>query len=200
MPSLAAAAFKLAVDRGNVLRRLATDDRLRTMASGDVQACLHAALASHVAAWEAYCESIVIEFFAEAADPTRSDYSRMHQTAQDFAAVHVKKFNTPNFDNSRDLILASTGFDPFGVWNWPARSRSVQWVRTRLNEVLQVRHAFAHGYPLPAYQWTTGATGRARLTAAAIDDVAALLSNLVKHTDAGLRTHLAVVFGRNVCW
>jgi hypothetical protein len=166
----------------------------------DVQACLHAALASHVAAWEAYCESIVIEFFAVAADPTRSDYAQVHQIGEAFAKARIKTFNTPNFDNSRNLILASTGFDPYSRWSWAPRSQNVQWVKERLDEVLQVRHAFAHGFPLPTYKWTTAAKGRTRLTSVAIDDVAALLANLVKQTDTGLRTHLKTVFRRDVPW
>ena len=200
MPSLAARSFNTAIERGQVLRSLATSHRLQPISTRDAQACLHAALASHVAAWEGYCEAVVREFFGAVSDPSRADFAGLHQIAEGFSSGQTDRFNTPTFENSRNLILSCTGYDPISAWTWQARGRPVTWVQERLNQVLKARHSFAHGAPVPSYLWTQGPAGRVRLTTAAIDDIAALLRNLVRQTDRGLSHHINLVYAQKVRW
>jgi hypothetical protein len=62
-------------------------------------------------------------------------------------------------------------------------------VRNRLNETLRVRHSFAHGFGMPAYDWTQVPSGRVRLTSKALQDVKAFFKNLVNATDRGMKLH-----------
>ncbi|MEH2169888.1 MAG: hypothetical protein V7K41_25205 [Nostoc sp.] len=91
----------------------------------------------------------------------------------------LKQFNTPNADNSRNLLFQYTGYDPINDWVWSKRSMNALVTRQMLNDILQVRHSFAHGFPIPAFSWTQTPTGKVRLTAKAIKDVDALLQYLV---------------------
>lgn len=200
MPSAAATAYKSLADRASLLRSLAADARLRPISTADTQACLHAALAGYVASWEGYCEGIVREFYSTVADPTRADFTAVHQIAQRRSGSDVDRFNTPSFENARRLILEGTGFDPYSFWNWPRRGHGVPWVQTRLNEILKVRHSFAHGFGLPSFAWTQGPSGQVRLTTQAVGDVRALLDNLVRRTDSGLSAHIATAYGRDTGW
>ncbi|MCP3967835.1 MAG: hypothetical protein GY718_16030 [Lentisphaerae bacterium] len=51
-----------------------------------------------------------------------------------------------------------------------------QEVRERLNEILKVRHSFAHGFSVPAYSWIQNNSGRIRLTNKSLVDVDALFN------------------------
>ncbi len=109
-------------------------------------------------------------------------------------------FNTPNFENARNLIIHCTGFDPYNWWSWPTRGLPVIWVTERLGQILKVRHAFAHGFDVPPYPWTQSTTGSVRLTSNAVDDVEALLRNLVRRTDQGMRAHAFGTYGTALNW
>lgn len=200
MPSQAASTFQVALDRGGVLRSLATDARLEPNTSTNSQACLHAALAAYVAAWQGYCEAIVHEYFDVVSDPTRPDFRGLHSIARGLAERSSDRFNTPTFEKARDLLFSTTGFDPYSTWSWPARRRSVLWIMGRLNDVLRIRHSFAHGFPLPANAWTTGPSGRLRLTAAGVDEIEAMFRNLVRRTDAGLAAYVLATYGKTLAW
>ncbi len=183
-----------------VLRRRGTDSRLRPIALAESQACFGAALAAAVAAWEAYCEAIVNEFFDVTADPLDIRFSALHDLGSKHGAQASKLFNTPNFEKARVLLLTSTGFDPYQSWSWPARRKPVLFVKQFLDEVVQVRHSFAHGFKVPACSWTQDTRGKVRLTASAIADVQALLANLVKRTDSGLKQYISSLYGLSAPW
>jgi hypothetical protein len=72
--------------------------------------------------------------------------------------------------------------------------------RTMLNEILQVRHSFAHGFPIPAYSWTQTSNGKIRLTKKAIQDVAAILKYLVTATDLGMKQHIQTIYTVVLAW
>ncbi|MEA5627331.1 hypothetical protein [Nostoc sp. UHCC 0251] len=72
--------------------------------------------------------------------------------------------------------------------------------RQMLNDILQVRHSFAHGFPIPACSWTQTPTGKVRLTAKAIKDVDALLGYIITVTDLGMKQNIQIIYVIVVLW
>lgn len=200
MPSPAATKYGVASLRSEMLRALPTNMRLRPMTREQTQVYLHAALAASVASWNAYLSDLVRDFFAESANPLLSQFHSMHTLAKEAAENALGRFNTPNWENSRNLLVQCTGYDPIADWIWPVRSMTTIQVRERLNEILKVRHSFAHGYAIPAYSWTQSPTGRVRLTSTTVKDADAFLKNLVSRTDLGMKNHLLAVYGAARLW
>jgi hypothetical protein len=133
-------------------------------------------------------------FFQVVANPIAAQYHAMHSLANAAAELKLNRFNTPNAENSRNLIVACTGYDPWTDWQWPARGMSALATRIRLNEILKVRHSLAHGFDMPGYSWTQSASGNARLTLNSLTWTRAFLSQLVVRTDRGLEAHIAAIF------
>jgi hypothetical protein len=200
MPSLSADRFKLALDRARLLRTTATDKRIRPVSTAYVQSYYHASLAALVAGWNAYCVGIVHEFFDLISDPMRIDYNVLHENLSELSNRAISRFNTPNWENSRNLLLEYTGYDPFPDWVWRTRGMTSQDVQAKFNEILKVRHSFAHGFSIPSYPWTISSTGHARLTKAAVMSCEALFIHLVRQTDTGVAAHIRLHFSVTVPW
>jgi hypothetical protein len=151
MPSPAAVSFTEMLSRVRTFSALAQDRRLRPISRNDSRLYLHAALASLVAAWEAYIERLVTNFFTESFDLQIPKFVVMHSLLQALAQSASEKFHTPHWENSRNLLVTYTGYDPINDWVWIRRAMQGPQVRQRLNEILQVRHSFAHGFAMPSY-------------------------------------------------
>lgn len=160
----------------------------------------HAALAASVAAWESYLEAVVREFFSEIADPLDLRFMAVHGLIEPRIEIDLKRFNTPNFDNARTLVYQSTGYDAINDWNWPARSLSVIATKTRVDEIVQVRHSFAHGLTMPSFSWNGGPSRPPRLTSTALRMVKGIFSHLVEATDRGLDVHIKGAYGKIRVW
>lgn len=195
MPSQAATKFIAAVDRIQLIRDTATDRRLRPLSREKARILLHASLAGYVAAWEAYLEQLVRDFFQATATPLDPKYTALHSLLRAHGQVAWDRFNTPNAENARNLLLQYTGFDPFPVWQWPARHMNGIQVRERLTEILKVRHSFAHGFSMPTYSWNTSPSGEVRLTWPIVTMTERFFSNLVRRTDGGMSAHVLVIYG-----
>lgn len=190
MPSSAAQAHEILAGNACQLKSIASNKRLRPLTRAICQTYYQAALAAHVAAWESYIEALITDYYSITSNPALPAYHAIHAVAKRQAEDKLKKFNTPNFDNSRQLMVETTGYDPYADWIWPARSMGVIDVQQRINEILKARHSFAHGNALPAYKWNISTSGRCRLTSKTLDMINAFFRNLVKRTDAGMKNHL----------
>ncbi|HKP98648.1 MAG TPA: hypothetical protein VJ385_23150 [Fibrobacteria bacterium] len=148
--------------------------------------------------WQTYITGLIDEFFGELSNPTDPTYNSIHTLLKDSFSASKKKFNTPNWENSRELFLLFTGSDPSPSWVWSRRGFNIQQSRDRLNEILKVRHSFAHGLPLPSFAWTTSGSGRAALTNASILDTKAFVNFIVKQTDEFYKSKLKLDFGKSL--
>ncbi|WP_370638374.1 HEPN domain-containing protein [Aurantimonas sp. VKM B-3413] len=117
------------------------------------QVFYHASISMDVAAWDSYINSVVTEFNSRIGGISNPSLLRYRANIQLTITKRLDKFNTPNFDNTRTLVVECTGFDPVSSWAWPARNMIWQAVQIRLNEILRIRHSFAHGFSLPNYSW-----------------------------------------------
>ena len=200
MSSPAALKYTVSANRIQTLRRAATDRRLRPMSHDEIQVYYHAALTSYVAAWNAYIDNLVRNFYDVIADSGNPKFDAIHTLAKGTVENALTRFNTPNWENTRNLLNQYTGYDPINDWGRSQTNMSLQQVHQRLNEILRVRHSLAHGSDMPAYNWTQSPSGRVRLTSKAIQETEAFFKNLVKVTDRGMKTHIEATYGLISIW
>jgi len=200
MPSRSLREFSAAKRRAQRLAAIATDRRLRPLTYPEMEPPLHAALAAYVSAWEAYVEDVTIEFLDALITSMDPKASALATTLRDEAERVAKRFNTPTFQESRDLVYRFTGYDPLPSMASPRLGMTSAQAQTRLDEVLRVRHAFAHGRPLPNLGWLTRYAHASRFSQTAVRSVAALLTDLVDGIDTGLAAHASLAFGLARVW
>lgn len=200
MPSRSLTNFRTARRRALRLLDIATDRRLRPLTYEDMEPGLHAALASFVSAWEAYIESLCIEILDEIASCASAQTASVLSVLRLEAKNNIEKFNTPNFDNSRNLILRFTGFDPYNYMTMSSLGLSAQQTQTRLNEILKLRHAFAHGFSIPNLPWLTRYGVQSRLSKKSVSLAGTSISDLVKSIDAAAANHLRMTYGLPTAW
>ena len=200
MPSPAALRYRTTVERIQTLRRTATDKRLRPMSRDEIQVYYHAALTGYVAAWNAYIDNLVRDFYDMIADSANPKFDAIHTLAKGTIENALTRFNTPNWENTRNLLSQCTVYDPINDWGGSQTNMNLEQVRQRLNEILRVRHSLAHGSDMPAYNWTQSPSGKVRLTGKAIQKTDAFFKNLVKVTDRGMKTHIESTYGLTSIW
>ncbi|MEZ2222229.1 HEPN domain-containing protein [Rhizobium sp. RCC_161_2] len=153
-----------------------------------------------IAAWQAYIEKLV----GEALDIIDGEM-RSPQLDSPQWAIHtfqlrrtailnaVKKFNTPDDDKVRDLLLEAFGFNRWASWEWRVgpRQGTVAETRRRTNTWVLVRHSIAHGFNLPSdIDWLQGGNGQARLTLGLLMECRKHFVFLAAKTDAAFAAHL----------
>jgi hypothetical protein len=158
-----------------------------------------AALAAHVASWDSYVNFLVEEFYTKLV-PLGGPVPILHDIAHDLSAEKIKRFNTPNAENTRQLLMETMKYDPWPDWNWKRAARSSLSVRIHLNEILKIRHSFAHGFSMPGFGWNQSASGEVRLDSRAISRVRLLLRFVVTATDRGVHEHLSSRFRVSTGW
>jgi hypothetical protein len=200
MNSPAALKYQTAANRAQTLRKAATDRRLRPMPRDEKQVYYHAALAAYVAAWDAYINNLVRDFYDAIADPLDTKFHAIYTVAQQLAERSLNRFNTPNWENTRNLLILGTKYDPIHDWIWARSGMGVVDVRHRLNQILRVRHSFAHGFGMPAYSWNQSPSGRVRLTSNALQNIEAFFKHLVYVTDRGMKLHIESTYGISTGW
>lgn len=200
MPSLSRNRFQTRLNDLEYLRKLISDTRIKPLKNHQKQIYLHSYLAAIVASWDAFLKSISKEYLSTINNPADVRYNALFRSLEQFALTKLNKFNTPNFENTRNLLLEITGYDPLGDTIWiPRRFTGIQ-TRDRLNEILKVRHSFAHGSTMPSYSWNRSSSGVVRLTASSVDDCRSLIEYLVIRYENGLQTLLISTHGINPGW
>lgn len=200
MSSRARVNFRAMKARSERLLSISTDRRLRPITYIDAEPALHASLASLVSAWEGYIEAVTIEAIDAVAAGGSGDVLPLATLIRLEANRFIEKFNTPNAENCRELLLRFTGFDAFPVMQSARLNLPSHLARVRLNEVLRVRHAFAHGFPIPAFSWTTRYGIQNRLTKRAVRDSAALIEDFVTNIDRALVGHIQGAYPTRIVW
>jgi len=198
MPSPAAHKYAVDVTRAKLLKQAA---RLYSRSSRQEKQVLYgASLAANVAAWDAYVNGVVRNFFQVTAAPLVPQARAHHELAWAMAQKLLERFNVPNSENVRNLLIASTGYDPWPGWQWSAKGLNSLAARERLNEILRARHSIAHGFALPSLTWTVSRRGQVRLTTRMLEWNEAFLDNLVRQTDSGISQHVQVTHATSAPW
>jgi len=196
MSSNSALAFRRARDRARLLVAASDAGRGQSHGLDQKDVCLHAGLAMLVAAWETYLENLIGETHRLLSDPMHQRMSAVLSLLSAISVKEVKKFNTPNAENSRNLLLIHTGFDPLNAWHWARGHLNAIQTRQRLDEILRVRHCFAHGASIPTdIYWAKNRKAHGHLTKTVLKMADRFLSDMVAATDTGMIRHLANVFG-----
>jgi len=218
MPSVASREFALAV--GYVDQLIAIHRKLQTGRGRryEQDAIHRAGIVMMIAAWESYVEKVALEGL----DAIERSAGIAAGGPQAVAAAgpppwvkhafglrrtdiknSIKRFNTPNAVNVRDLFEQVLEFSPWAHWSWHIRRR--QWnqeeMRRRLNHWMDIRHSVAHGFPLPAdIPWLQDARGRPRLTLDLLKECKDLFLRLVVQTDTAFSVFLRDHHGIQLPW
>jgi hypothetical protein len=120
-------------------RQLATGLRGRQWGLGALN---RAALVLSVSSWEAYIEELVREGVRALRPPTGP--LGLWPALDASIPGDLKRFNTPNADNTKKLISESFGLADITLsWHW--HHCSITRARTLLNDVMDLRHKISHG-------------------------------------------------------
>lgn len=173
----------------------------RSVPSDERQVILHAYLAASVANFEAYIEDVTLEFLSVCQRfSSKNPSPLLRGLIAAKAQQATDRFNTPNFENCRRHLTEYTGWDPYPSWVWTPAALSATATQRRLNEILQVRHSFAHGRALQPYDWLHESGGRRYLSQPVLARVAAMLTFLADRTDLGLEAHMRAAVDSMATW
>lgn len=112
-----------------------------------------AVVVTAVATWQAAVQGLVNAILDSGGQVPQADPNwSLQNLLKGNVRNEVKKFSTPNSQNS-ERLLRHAGFDPAPSWTWPrnyARPSSgvysQMFVKQRLDEWVNIRHAIAHGH------------------------------------------------------
>jgi hypothetical protein len=180
------------VDRVQTLHRAATDTRLRPISRDEIQVYYHAALAAYVAAWNAYIKNLVGDFYDVITNPSDPKFLAIYTIARQRAENALTRFNTPNAENTRNILVQYTGYDPINTLLWGQREK--------LDNIVAVRHSFAHGFDIPSNTWTQSLNRQGHLTNWGIHETKDFFKNLVNGTDSGMKTHIESTYDLTNIW
>lgn len=196
MPSPALQRFSDILLRADTI----TEVGLSGLSREKLQGLYGAAFTAQVAAWNAYVVALVEAFYGEVADPALATFHAMHTISSAHSRQQLERFNTPNSENTRNLLVLCTGYDPWNDWAWARSNLNALQVRMRLNEILKVRHSFAHGFTMPAFAWNQTPQGDTRINRRLLNWNRAFLNHIVAKTDHGMKAHLQNTYNRALTW
>lgn len=198
--SLSLTRFASSIASARMLREVVRDPRFQPLSQEKKTRFLHAALAAYVAAWDSYLNQVIKEFIDKLMVLDDLDFLSLHAIFMPIATQKLQKFNTPNWENSRELLVGCTGYDPISDWTWRKAQFNRQQTHDFLNQILKVRHSFAHGFSMPAYTWTQTPSGRIQLNNKSLYRVERFFVHLGYATDRGLNDYGSVRFPGRTFW
>lgn len=197
MPSFAKSNFDSQLLRCDFLINQAGKLKKHSLADAK-QIFLHAALAAQVASWDAYVKNVVEAFYTAISNPTDQNYNNLHILINRRKEAAKKKLNTPNSSNCRNYLIDYCDYDPWSDWvNIRFGNNlfnSSLLVRDRLDEVLKLRHSFAHGVSMPIFQWCNSQNGNAVLDVKTIRAIKRFINEIVIKTDDGISSFIAMKY------
>ncbi|WP_145986780.1 hypothetical protein [Burkholderia sp. MSMB617WGS] len=162
------------------------------------QTCLKAAIALAVGCWEGYIEGALREFVSR----TRVQAHRkawgliaQFETIVDKMAADL---NTPSWEKARELLMTATGMDPYSSWIWAPKFTNQTDTKVFFDGIMSVRHAFAHGFSIPAN--VPGLAVPGMLDMAYVDDALSCLEFFARTTDELLEHELTHRHGCHSGW
>lgn len=178
---------------------------LRAASKKDDKAILlHASLAAHVAAWDAYIKAVALRKYSSISRPNDAGYSLLKTISEQGMRAAAKKLNTPNADNTRKFLMEWSQFDPWPHWSnikfGNENLTSTLLVKERIDEILKVRHSFSHGFPMPAYSWNQDSNQNTHLSTSSIKSVSSFFESLVSRTDTQYSIHISTTFAIERPW
>ncbi|WP_434452391.1 HEPN domain-containing protein [Lentzea sp. E54] len=203
MSSKSIVSFQNALTSADLLLQdLPSNGPESVLTSSYKQIRFRAHLAASVASWEAYVEAVTEEFLLAYGKKARKPLeSALHQLLLAEQERARGSFNTPNWENCRTHISRYTGFDVLPLWTWPKGQLTTPIAaQQRLNEILTVRHSFAHGFSLPAFSWLEKRPTGMWLSVVVCRRVSEFLKHLSAQTDLGLEGQLQKTLGQTVTW
>ena len=195
MASQAYSKFNELILKANLLSQHAGKLKLKKDAPAKA-VFLHAALATQVAAWDVYVKALALEYFSAITNVSDVRFMELHTLCKQAMTEAKDKLNTPNSENSRVFLVKYTGFDPWSSWGGVKFGSNTLTsslvVRERLNEILKLRHSFAHGFAMPIFNWNQNTNGAAYLTCHVVRSTSNFFASLCKSTDSAMSLHISV--------
>lgn len=182
MPSLARSKFDAANVGSKILRAyVSMASPVSTNVQLVEQVCLKAAVAHAVGCWEGYVEAVLREFVAKVrVQSHRKTWTLISQ----FEAIVdrlASDLNTPNWDNTRSLLVDVTGLDPYAAWVWVKLFQNPSDTKNFFDGIMTVRHSFAHGFAIPST--VPGVQNPGILDALYVDNAISCIEFFVEKTD-----------------
>jgi hypothetical protein len=162
------------------------------------QTCLKAAVALAVGCWEGYIEGALREFVSKTRVQTHRKAWGLIAQFETIVDKMASDLNTPNWDKTRELLIMLTGMDPYASWVWTPKFMNQTDTKLFFDGVMGVRHAFAHGFPIPSN--VMGLVVPGVLDIAYVDDAIACISFFATTTDQLLEHELTHRHGCLAGW
>jgi hypothetical protein len=151
MPSVAHSKFLQQISGARIIESFCDKPSTATSDQAEIQqVCLLAAVAQSVGCWEGYIEAVIREFVSKTRVMAQR---RSWPLIVQFEALVDKlasELNTPSWEKARELFIVVCGADPHSIWIWSPRFSNSTDTKLFFDGVMRVRHAFAHGFNIPA--------------------------------------------------
>jgi len=160
MPSNALSRFSQARIGADILKSYSGQASLASTDQNLVdQTCLKAAIALAVGCWEGYIEAALREFVSKTRVQTHRKAWGLIAQFETIVDKMVSELNTPTWEKTRELLINLTGMDPYPSWIFLAKYGNQNDTKQFFDGVMAVRHAFAHGFAIPANVFGLGTPG-----------------------------------------
>lgn len=151
MPSNSFSKFAASIVGASILRSQAGSPSSESDDQNLIdQTCFKAAIALGVGCWEGYVEGALREFVSKTRVQQHRKAWGLIAQFETIVDKMASDLNTPSWERVRDLLITLTGMDPYASWVWGYKYSNQTDTKIFFDGVMSVRHAFAHGFSIPA--------------------------------------------------